>query len=888
MVRAEPVPVRERPRLDLRHRQLRAGRSTARWRWPVRGKLADTKEEAKARGKRLGMGIGSYVCVAGVGPSPRMGREGLIGSTWASAVVRVHQTGDVTVVTGSQPHGQGQITTFSQIIAQELGVGMERIEIRHSDTDGVPFGQGSYGSRTFSVEGAVIYQAAQAIKAKALQRRRLHARRPLKTTSCSRTARCRSRRTRRRARRCRTSRSWLWFAWDLPPGVEPGLEATEYFDPSDFNFPFGSHVAIVEVDEETGAVEVVKYVCVDDVGNVGNSRIVEGQMHGSVAFGFGPALMEQVVYDDAGNLLTRDLGDLRAAARRAEMPTFELERTVTPTPINGDGRQGCGRRQPTRGGSGHRQRHLRCTVGSRRAAHRHPRHAREDLAGDAEVAMTSAGYAAPTSLSDAVALLSWRTRPRACSRAGAGCSSGRPRGQIASSLLVDLRRVPGLSSIEAVGGGLQIGAMTTLRDPRRERGRPQELRRAGRSGPADGRCAGEEPCHGRRKPAAAATGDTDIAALLIALGAVCRGHRAGRARAAAAVRGCAGRPRSTRGEVITSRDAACARSEQRRRVRNAAPPGDADAAGRRGGVRVRWPPTARLPLCASAWSAPRPALRGCASVEQALQGQTATGADAVKAAAADAPARASPVRGDLFGSARVPKPSRPRADAHARSRAPRRPSRDSTTAQPARAAGDHPPARSTIRDQEEHVATTPGRKFFDEHMALIGAGKLDEMIDTQYTLDCLHISPWDIIPGTPPPHILRGREELKKFFHIYMRRRARSTSSRSTTSPKRTTRSPSRPSSPRTPAAGSWATRGTCETARSPSTTASATSSVSQPHRGNRQKAGHPQGARPFSRLVSSRVRRGGFSNPPTSSGLKTRRYVRERRTDATTAQIRN
>ena len=132
-------------------------------------KLAERKKEARTRGKRLGMGIGSYVCVAGVGPSPRMGREGLIGSTWASAMVRVHQTGDVSVITGSQPHGQGQQTTFSQIIAQELGVPTEKVEVMHSDTHGVPFGQGSYGSRTFSVEGSAIYLAAQVIKAKALK-----------------------------------------------------------------------------------------------------------------------------------------------------------------------------------------------------------------------------------------------------------------------------------------------------------------------------------------------------------------------------------------------------------------------------------------------------------------------------------------------------------------------------------------------------------------------------------------------------------------------------------------------------------------------------------------------------------------------------------------------
>lgn len=302
--------------------------------------LADMKKDAKSRGKRLGLGIGSYVCVAGVGPSPRMGREGLIGSTWASAVVRVHQTGDVTVVTGSQPHGQGQTTTFSQIIAQELGVPLERVEIRHSDTDGVPFGQGSYGSRTFSVEGAVIFQAAQVIKQKAIKVG-AYMLKASEDDVVFEDGKVSLKKDPSQSKSLTDIASWLWFAWDLPPGVEPGLEATEYFNPSDFNFPFGTHVAVVEVDEDTGEVDVVKYVCVDDVGNVGNERIVEGQMHGSVAFGFGPALMEQVVYDDAGSLLTRDLRTY-PVPRASQMPTFELERTVTPTPINAMGAKGAG------------------------------------------------------------------------------------------------------------------------------------------------------------------------------------------------------------------------------------------------------------------------------------------------------------------------------------------------------------------------------------------------------------------------------------------------------------------------------------------------------------------------------------------------------------------
>lgn len=302
--------------------------------------LERKRAEARARGKRIGMGIGSYVCVAGVGPSPRMGREGLIGSTWASAVVRVHQTGDVSVVTGSQPHGQGQQTTFSQIIANELGVATDRVEVMHSDTHGVPFGQGSYGSRTFSVEGAAIYKAAQVIKEKAIKVGAYM----LKASEADvvfADGNVSLKSDPSQSKSVQDIASFLWFAWDLPPGVEPGLEATSYFNPSDFNFPFGTHVATVEIDEATGAVEVVSYVAVDDVGKVGNPMVVEGQMHGSIAFGMGPALTEAVQYDDQGRLLTRDFRTY-GMPRASDMPAFTLERTVTPTPINPMGAKGAG------------------------------------------------------------------------------------------------------------------------------------------------------------------------------------------------------------------------------------------------------------------------------------------------------------------------------------------------------------------------------------------------------------------------------------------------------------------------------------------------------------------------------------------------------------------
>jgi aerobic carbon-monoxide dehydrogenase large subunit len=302
--------------------------------------FAKRKRESQARGKRLGIGIGCYVTVAGVGPSPRMGREGLIGSTWSSATIRVHQTGDVTVVTGGQPHGQGQVTSLSQIVAQELGVPMEKIEVIHSDTHAVPYGQGSYGSRTFSIEGAAIFLAAQAVKAKATKVG-AHLLGADEHDVVYLDGKVQVKGDPQRAKAIQEIASALWFAWDLPKSIEPGLEATEYFDPQDFNFPFGTHVAIVEIDEQTGAAQVMRYVAVDDVGVVGNPMIVEGQMHGNIWFGIGPALMEQVIYDDQGHLVT---GEFRtyAVPRPSQVPTFELDRTVTPSPINPMGAKGAG------------------------------------------------------------------------------------------------------------------------------------------------------------------------------------------------------------------------------------------------------------------------------------------------------------------------------------------------------------------------------------------------------------------------------------------------------------------------------------------------------------------------------------------------------------------
>ncbi len=165
-----------------------------------------------------------------------MGKEGLIGSTWASAIVRVHQTGDVTAITGCQPHGQGQITTFAQIAAHELGVPVDRVEIIHSDTLGVPYAQGSYGSRSFSVEGVAIYEACQLIKQKAVKMGAHLLGAEEKDVEYA-DGKVQVKSDAARAKTLQEIASALWFAWDVPAGIEPGLEVTSYFDPPDFNFP---------------------------------------------------------------------------------------------------------------------------------------------------------------------------------------------------------------------------------------------------------------------------------------------------------------------------------------------------------------------------------------------------------------------------------------------------------------------------------------------------------------------------------------------------------------------------------------------------------------------------------------------------------------------------
>ena len=306
------------------------------------GDLDSRREEAQTRGKRLGVGIGSYVAVAGVGPSAKMGEQGLVSGTRGSAHMAVEPSGEVVVTTGAQPHGQSQETTFAQIAADELGIPMEIVKIRHSDTAGsLYYGQASYGSRSLSVEGVAVQIAAQKIKDKA----RAHA---AHLFNCDVEAVVygdgKVYATFAPDQAVMTLQQvafTLWLAWDLAPGMDPGLEARSFFDPPEFNYPFGTHVAVVEVDEETGQVDLVRYVAVDDFGTVVNPGVVDGQTHGNIGLGVGQALLEEVVYDEDGALLT-DSYSTYPLIRATQLPDFELERTETPTPNNPLGAKGAG------------------------------------------------------------------------------------------------------------------------------------------------------------------------------------------------------------------------------------------------------------------------------------------------------------------------------------------------------------------------------------------------------------------------------------------------------------------------------------------------------------------------------------------------------------------
>jgi aerobic carbon-monoxide dehydrogenase large subunit len=304
--------------------------------------LRAEQKRLRAQGRYMGIGISSYIEICGIGPSFLL-PPGVGG--WESCTIRVEPTGKVSVLTGVSPHGQGNETTFAQIVADQLGVPMEDIEVIHGDTDVVSYGIGTFGSRSLAVGGAALMMSVDKIKDKAKQlgAHMLDAR-PEDVTYADGEVRLTA-----DANRKKTFAEIAFvatdFAWQgpgsAPVGVEPGLEATSRFEPGNATFPFGTHICVVEVDGETGAVEVKRYLAVDDCGNVINPLIVDGQVHGGIAQGLAQTLYEEVVYDENGQLISGSLMDY-AMPKATMVPTLETDRTITPTPVNPLGAKGCG------------------------------------------------------------------------------------------------------------------------------------------------------------------------------------------------------------------------------------------------------------------------------------------------------------------------------------------------------------------------------------------------------------------------------------------------------------------------------------------------------------------------------------------------------------------
>jgi carbon-monoxide dehydrogenase large subunit len=290
--------------------------------------------------KQLGIGLSTYIEMCGNAPSQVLAAVKYGAGGWESASITCHPTGKVTVVTGSSPHGQGHVTTWSQIAADELGVPIEDVEILHGDTAVSPLGMDTYGSRSAAVGGTALYLAAQKIKEKA-RRLAAHELEAAEEDVEFRDGKFQVRGAPERAKTLPDLAFSSWTAHNLPEGMEPGLEATYVFDPPNFTFPFGAHICTVEVDTETGETRVVKYVAVDDVGNVINPMIVEGQVHGGLAFGIAEALYEEALYDEQANLVSSSMHSYRIPSA-AELPSFVTDRTVTPSTTNPLGVKGVG------------------------------------------------------------------------------------------------------------------------------------------------------------------------------------------------------------------------------------------------------------------------------------------------------------------------------------------------------------------------------------------------------------------------------------------------------------------------------------------------------------------------------------------------------------------
>ncbi|MFQ5922811.1 MAG: xanthine dehydrogenase family protein molybdopterin-binding subunit [Anaerolineales bacterium] len=305
-------------------------------------KMREDQENARQEGRLVGIGVATCIESSGAAPSAVVGTLGSAVGFWEMASIRVHPSGQVSVMTGAHAQGQGHETTFAQIAADELGLEPSMIDIVHGDTAAVSQGMGTYGSRSTAVGGTAIVKAAEKIRAKAI-RLAAHQLEASEEDIVYDQAEGKVyvKGSPDKAMTLAGISFAAYQAHNLPEGMEPGLEETAYFDPANFTFPNAAHIAQVEVDRETGEVAIQRYIAVDDCGIVINPMIVEGQVAGGIAQGVGQALWEKGVYDENGQLLSGTLMDY-ALPRADRFPAFELGRTETPAPFNPLGVKGVG------------------------------------------------------------------------------------------------------------------------------------------------------------------------------------------------------------------------------------------------------------------------------------------------------------------------------------------------------------------------------------------------------------------------------------------------------------------------------------------------------------------------------------------------------------------
>lgn len=304
-------------------------------------KMVKERDKARKEGRLVGIGVSGCIEASGAGPSKVVTSLGAGVGLWEHGLVRVHPTGKVTVLTGTHAHGQGHETTFAQLVAEELGIPMEDIEIVHGDTAKTPFGLGTYASRSAAVGGTAILKSCEKIKEKmkAIAAYQLEAAvEDMVYDSANGTIHVKGAPDRSKGF---VDISVAALMGHIPDDMEPSLEEATFFDPPNFTFPNSAHVAMVEVDRETGEVKLLKYAAVDDVGNVINPMIVEGQLQGGIAQGVGQAMLEHGIYNDSGQLLTGSFLDY-AMPRADNLPMSDLGRIEIPSPSNPLGVKGAG------------------------------------------------------------------------------------------------------------------------------------------------------------------------------------------------------------------------------------------------------------------------------------------------------------------------------------------------------------------------------------------------------------------------------------------------------------------------------------------------------------------------------------------------------------------